>query len=290
MPPVTSRYPPLRFRQSTFSFDRAYVVAVLNVTPDSFSDGGLYGDVESAVRFGVRCVEAGADALDVGGESTRPQQARTVSAQDERARILPVIQALAARVNVPISVDTTKADVAAAALAAGAEIVNDIAGGRFDPHIVDVAARAGAAYVLGHVRGDSLAAVHAAEAAPPSFADVTRELAARLDALPDHLRARTIVDPGIGFGKRTPGNLELLRRAGELAAALGRPVMVGPSRKRFLGELTGRAVDDRDDATVGACLGAVGAGAHFVRVHDVKRVRDALTVFEAVQQGRGSLR
>jgi dihydropteroate synthase len=160
--------------------------------------------------------------------------------------------------------------------------VNDVSGGRFDPDILDVTARAGAAYVCGHARGRPIAELHAAEDDPPGFDDVMLELAERLAALPLELRARTIVDPGLGFGKKTAQNLELLGRAGELGAGLARPVMVGPSRKRFLGELTGRPVNDRDDATVGACLAAVQAGADLLRVHDVKRVRDALVVYLAV--------
>src|SRR5262249_43672128 len=159
------------------------------------------------------------------------------------------------------------AAVARAALAAGAEMVNDISGGLFDPGVVEVAAAAGAAYVLGHVRGASFAEVHARETDPPSFDEVAAELGARVAALPIELRQRTPVDPGIGFGKAGDETLELLRRVGELAAGTGRPVLVGPSRKRFLGNLVGKPAAERDDATVGACLAAVAAGAACVRVH-----------------------
>jgi len=268
---------PLVFRQKTFTWDRAYVVAVVNVTPDSFSDGGAHAEVESAVAFALRCVEAGADVLDIGGESTRPGAER-VPADEERARVVPVIRALAGRAGVPISVDTVKADVADAALDAGAELVNDVSGGRFDPGTVEACRRRGAAFVLGHLRGRSLDEVHDPDAPEPSFKEIQAELRA---ALPDGVR--TIVDPGIGFGKRAATNVTLLRRAGELGRALGCPVMVGPSRKRFLGELTGRPAAERDDATVGACLAAAASGANFLRVHDVRRLRDALTVFEAVR-------
>lgn len=273
------RFSPLVFRSARLDFSRAYLAGVLNVTPDSFSDGGVLAGVEEAVAAGERLVADGADLVDVGGESTRPQGARPVGASEEIDRVVPVIERLAARVAAPISVDTTKAEVARAALAAGAEVVNDISGGLFDPAIVGVTADAGAVYVCGHVRGRTLAEVHAAQ--PPTFDELVTELSERLAALPLGLRHRTVIDPGLGFGKGTALNLEITKRAGELAAGLYCPVMVGPSRKRFLGELTGRPVGERDDATVGAALAAVAAGAQLVRVHDVRRARDALTVFEA---------
>jgi dihydropteroate synthase len=277
---------PIALRRRVLVFDRVRIMGVINVTPDSFSDGGAHADVESAVSFGLRLLGAGADVLDIGGESTRPMAA-AVAVKDEIDRVVPVIERLAAASSAPISVDTTKAAVADAALRAGADLVNDVSGGRFDPEIIDVCVAHGAGYVLGHVRGARIADVHAAEVSPASFEEVAAELGERLLALPADLRQRTIVDPGIGFGKGTAANVELLARAGELRAGLGRPVLVGPSRKRFLGELTGRDVDDRDDATVGACLAAVAAGADLVRVHDVKRVRDALVVFERILFDRG---
>jgi dihydropteroate synthase len=271
---------PLRFRHAAFRFDRTYLAAVLNVTPDSFSDGGAFDSLESCIAHALSCVKSGADLLDVGGESTRPGAA-PVAAAEEIRRVVPVVERLAGTVRVPVSVDTTKAEVADAAVRAGAEIVNDISGGLFDPDIVGVCARSGAAFVCGHVRGTTIAEVHAA--AQPTFAELGAELAARLADLPADVRARTIVDPGLGFGKvGAAANVEIIRRVGELRAALGRPVMVGPSRKRFIGELVGRAAAERDDGTVGAALAAAAAGADFVRVHDVRRVRDALTVFEAI--------
>ena len=274
---------PIVFRRNILRWDRVYLFGVMNITPDSFSDGGRHVAVADAVAFGLRSECAGADVLDVGGESTRPGAA-VVPAEEEIARVVPVIEGLVeAGCGVPIAVDTTKASVARAALAAGAEMVNDISGGRFDPAIVDVAAAAGAAYVCGHVRGRNLAEVHAAEADPPSFEEVAAELGERVAALPADLRQRTLVDPCIGFGKGLATNLALLARAGELAAGTGRPVLVGPSRKRFLGVLTGKPVGERDDATVGAALAAAAAGASALRVHDVGRVHDALAVFERVR-------
>jgi dihydropteroate synthase len=271
---------PINLATVRFDWTRTYVMGVLNVTPDSFSDGGAFLAPGAAIAAGVALREHGADLVDVGGESTRPSGARPVDAAEELERVVPVIRGLVAR-GVPVSIDTTKAAVAAGALAAGAEVVNDISGGLFDPVLLQVTADAGAAYVCGHVRGRDLAAVHAAEQAPPTFDEVAAELAARLDALPAGLRERTLVDPGLGFGKGVAENLELSRRAGELRARLGCAVMLGPSRKRYLGELTGAPVGERDAATVGAALAGVAGGADFVRVHAVHLLAPALVVYEA---------
>lgn len=259
-------------------------MGVVNTTPDSFSDGGRFASVEAAVAHAVALDAAGADLLDIGGESTRPGAA-LVPAAEESSRVLPVLEALAGRTRAALSVDTTKAEVARAAVAAGAEVVNDISGGRFDPALIEVAAGAGAAFVCGHLRGRTLAEVHRGEADPPTFEEVVAELAERLAALPPAMRRRTVCDPGLGFGKRGRENLELCRRAGELGAALSCAVMVGPSRKRFLGELTGRPVGERDAATIGAALASIEAGAHIVRVHDVAGVAQALAVYRAVRGG-----
>ena len=277
--------PPIRFRARTLDWSRPYLVGVVNTTPDSFSDGGRLGTVAAAVDHALALVEAGADLIDIGGESTRPGAA-PVSLDEERARVLPVIERLAGRTGAVLSVDTCKGELARAALAAGAEVVNDVSGGLFDAGTAEAAAAAGAAFVCGHVRGRTLEEVHAAP--PPGFEAVVAELAARLADLPASLAGRIAVDPGLGFGKQTSQNLELLRRAGELSAALSCPVMVGPSRKRFLGELTGRPVGERDAATIGAALAAAAAGAHLIRVHEVGAVRDALAVFRAVGGGEGA--
>jgi len=259
-----------------FPRNRVTIVGILNVTPDSFSDGGRWlaagserPDVEGAVREARRLEAEGAHVLDVGGESTRPG-ALEVPVERELARVLPVIESLAKSSRLPISIDTRKAEVARAALEAGATVVNDVSGGGFEPRILDVAARAGATVVLGHLRG-----VPATMQDAPRFDDVVAEvgdeLAARVAAAeaagvaPD----RIVVDPGIGFGKRLEDNLALLARSGELAARLGRPLLVGPSRKGFLGALTGDPVDRRDTATAAACAVAVFAGANALRVHDV---------------------
>ena len=273
---------PIEFRAVRLDWSRPYVMGVLNATPDSFSAGGRFESVEDAVAHALELDADGADIIDVGGESTRPG-AVAVPAEVEIRRVIPVLERLAGRTRAVLSVDTSKAEVARAALAHGAELVNDISGGRFDPDMAATAAAAGAAFVCGHLRGATLAEVHAGEQSPPSFDQVVEELGERLARLPAELRRRTIADPGLGFGKRARENLELTRRAGELSTRLSCPLMLGPSRKRFLGELTGRPVGERDAATIGAALAAVAHGAHLVRVHDVAGVTAALRVFRAVQ-------
>lgn len=264
---------------------RPWLVGIVNVTPDSFSDGGLYAAVDAAVAHGEALCAVGADLIDIGGESTRPG-AVEVSADEEVARVVPVIAQLATRVSRPISVDTTKAEVACAAIDAGATCVNDISGGRFDAAMWDVCAEREVAYVGGHAPGSDLAEVHAHAASPQmlTIEAITAELSAALAAMPTALRARTIVDPGLGFGKGTALNLALCAAAGGIGRALGCPVMVGPSRKRFLGELTGLPAPARDGATAGIAIAAVRAGADFIRVHDVGLTRAALTTFEACTQ------
>ena len=280
----------IELRSARFDWSRVYVAGVLNVTPDSFSDGGSYLDLDTAVAHARALVRAGADLIDVGGESTRPGAA-AVDESTERARVLPVVRALAQELRVPVSVDTTKASMARAALAAGAEIINDISGGRFDAEMPAAVADAGGVYICGHVRGSNVREAHAAEGAPPGFEEVAAELAERLAAMPAALRERVVIDPGLGFGKRTPQNLELLRRAGELSGRLGCPVMVGPSRKRFIAEVAGdqgRDMTLRDRGTVGACLAAAASGAQLVRTHDVALLVPALRVFEAVTRPGGA--
>ena len=273
----------MQLRGASFAFDderrRTYVMGVVNVTPDSFSDGGRYLGREAAIARGRELGAAGADLLDVGGESTRPGAA-PVDAAEEWARIGEVIAALAA-LPVPVSVDTYKAEVAGRALAAGAQVVNDVSGGALDPAILDVAARADAVMVLGHLRGDPRTMQKEI-----AFADVFEEVTTELAAVIARARAagvrRIVADPGLGFGKTAAHNLVLLGRAGELSDRLGVPVMVGPSRKAFLGQLTGLPVDERGAATLGSVVAAALRGAQFVRVHDVAPARHALAVADAV--------
>lgn len=276
---------PLTIRETLFDWSRTYLVGVLNTTPDSFSDGGLYIDADAAVDRAAALVAAGADVVDIGGESTRPG-ASQVDSDTEIVRTVPVIRRLRERgLNVPISVDTSKAAVADAALAAGADIVNDISGGLFDPGVIEVVARASAFFICGHVRGTDIGAVHASEAAPPSAEEVAFELCARVAQLPSAVRARTIVDPCLGFGKGLPENVELIRWSGQIARAAHRPVMIGPSRKRFIRALSDADAGDwqrADAGTVAACLAAVSCGSHFVRVHNMELLHPAIMVYEAI--------
>jgi len=258
-----------------FPRGRVTIVGVLNATPDSFSDGGRLCDaagridVDAAVALGRRHEREGAHVLDVGGESTRPG-AGEVPVREEIARVVPVVEALAKSTPLPIAIDTRKGAVARAALAAGARVVNDVSGGRFDPDLLAAAAEAGATLVLGHLRGVPATMQRAAH-----FDDVLAEVAAELaeSALCAERAGvapeRIAVDPGIGFGKRLDDNLALLAHPGWLAERLGRPVLVGPSRKSFLGQLTGDPVEARELATVAACAVAVFAGADAIRVHGV---------------------
>ena len=250
-------------------------MGVVNATPDSFSDG--YPKTGDAVAHGLQLLRDGADILDVGGEATNPH-ARPVTAEVELARVIPVIAQLVAA-GATVSVDTTKAVVARAAVLAGATIVNDVSGGLFDPEMAQtIHELTGVTYICGHLRGRSLAEVFTAEV-PVHWHEVVTELGVRIAHVPAD---RTWVDPGIGFGKGADGetNLALLRHAGDIGRALGRPVVVGPSRKRFLRRLAGS--DDPlavDVASVAACLGAVRAGAQIVRTHNVALLGAALAVY-----------
>lgn len=261
------------------------VMGVLNVTPDSFADGGRWADREAAVAHGVRLWRQGADLVDVGGESTRPGADR-VPAETEIARVLPVIRELAAE-GVPLSVDTSRAAVAAAALEAGAAVVNDVSGGLADPLMTKVVAEAGCPYVIMHWRGHSR---HMAELAHyrDVVTDVCTELRARVDeALAAGVAAdRIILDPGLGFAKTPEHNWQLTRRLDELLG-LGFPVLIGASLKRYLGRLlagpdgTDRPVSGRGAATLATSVLAIAAGAWGVRVHDVQATVDALAVWRA---------
>jgi dihydropteroate synthase len=256
------------------------VMGVLNVTPDSFSDGGLYDDLDAAVRHGAELYAQGAHLVDVGGESTRPGALR-VDADTEIKRVVPVIAALAAA-GVPTSVDTTRAAVAAAALAAGAAVVNDVSGGLADPDMRRVVAAAGCPYVLMHWRGHS-AGMQSLAVYRDIVAEVRDELSQRVDeALAAGIAAdRIIVDPGLGFAKTAEHNWALSRHLDQLVA-LGFPVLFAASRKSYLGLLLdGRPAPERDAATTATSLLAVAAGAWGVRVHDVRSTVDALAVWRA---------
>jgi dihydropteroate synthase len=254
------------------------VMGVVNVTPDSFSDGGRFLDAEAAVAHGQALLGEGADILDVGGESTRPG-AEPVTADAEIARVVPVVEALASAGRV--SIDTTKRGVAEAAIAAGATYVNDVSAFRFDPDLAALVAQAGVDCCLMHMRGDPRTMQD-----NPRYDDVVDDVKAHLSERIAYAigagvgEERIHVDPGIGFGKTLAHNLELLRRLDEIVA-LGRPVVIGTSRKSFLGKLTGRGVDERVPGTIATNVLALERGARIFRVHDVAAAREALTVAAA---------
>ncbi len=261
---------------------RTLVMGILNVTPDSFADVEPALEPVAAIDRALRMEEAGADLVDVGGESTRPG-AEPVPADEERARVLPVVEALAARLTIPISVDTYKAAVADEALAAGAVIVNDVSGLSYDRALGDVVCRRNAALVLMHTRGRSKTMYREA-----LYASVPREVSAELRAAIDRAAAagipfeRIVLDPGLGFAKRAEHSYQVLAALPALAA-LDRPLLVGASRKSFLTRATGPSDPPaRDWATAGAVAAAVMLGAHIVRVHDVAAMRDVVRVVDMV--------
>jgi len=279
-----------------FPSDRVTIFAVLNATPDSFSDGGRFvthdGRVDAgrAVDLAHGLLREGAHVLDVGGESTRPG-ARAVAVDDEIARTVPLIEALAKRFDAPISIDTRKAAVAEAAIDAGASVVNDVSGLAFDAHLAGVIATARVHVVLGHMRGTPETMQR-----DPHYEDVIGEVACELEACVARARAAGIpagaiaVDPGLGFGKRAADNLALLASADALHERLGVPVMLGPSRKSFLAAIAGDPLDARDDATAAACAIAVFGGARGVRVHAVAGAVRAVAVASAARAALRGLR
>jgi dihydropteroate synthase len=257
-------------------------MGVLNATPDSFSDGGRFARLEDAAAHGCALFEAGADIVDVGGESTRPGAER-VSAAEERRRVVPLVEALRARGLGLISIDTTRAEVAEAALDAGADLVNDVSALRFDLAMGPLVARKGCGIVLMHSRG-SFETLHE----EPRYADVGREIVSELRATIERARqdgvseSQIIVDPGLGFAKTAEHSLEALRRLDELAA-LDRPVLVGPSRKSFIGRALDRPVGERLMGTAAAAAAAVLGGAHVVRLHDVTALADVVRMADALR-------
>lgn len=280
---VVTMWPTAR---GTIRLDHPVILGILNTTPDSFSDGGQFLLPAAAVAQADKLVAEGAGILDIGGESTRPGT-EPVPAAEELGRVLPLVEALVKRhPAIPISVDTVKAEVAAAVLGAGAAIVNDVSAFRLDPAMAGIVARGQAGAILMHSRGtvSTMARLDHAEYAPDLLTAVRRELGEAMDvALRGGVAAeRIVLDPGFGFAKTAEHNLLLLDQLAALAS-LGRPLLVGPSRKRFLGSVTGREVSQRDTATAAACVLAYERGARLFRVHNVAMTRDALAVAHAVR-------
>lgn len=261
---------------------RPHIMGVLNVTPDSFSDGECYFSIDRAVEHALEMEAAGADSIDIGGESTRPS-AQAVPEEEELRRVAPVISRLAGRLKIPISVDTYKATVACEAIRAGAEIVNDISGCTFDSRMPEVLANSTAGVVLMHTRGRPSEMQH-----DTSYTDLVPEVIAFLHERMHSLcslgisPSRMVLDPGIGFGKDLQGNLELLRRLREITC-LGRPILVGVSRKSCIGAVIGRDVHERLFGTAAATAVAIINGASLVRVHDVREMRDAALMAHALR-------
>ena len=266
----------------TLCLDRPLVMGILNVTPDSFSDGNRFFSLEAAVERALEMEREGADIIDISGESTRPD-APAVSLAEELDRVVPVISALAGRISVPVSVDTYKAGVARAACAAGAEIVNDVSGLFFDPDMAAAVAEADAGLVVMHTRGRP-DRMQADTGYRDLLAEVKAYLAESLELAGNSGigAGRIVVDPGIGFGKSPQGNLELIRRLGELRS-LGRPILVGPSRKSFIGSALGKAWVDRLFGTAAAVAVSIVNGATIVRVHDVAAMRDVAVMAGALR-------
>jgi dihydropteroate synthase len=255
-------------------------MGIVNVTPDSFSDGGPYFDAGAAIDHALRLADDGADILDIGGESTRPYS-DPVEASEELRRVIPVVQRLAVQLHIPLSIDTSKAAVARAATEAGAEIINDVTGLAGDPEMVGVAVDSGVGVCAMHMQGTPQTMQD-----QPTYTDIMAEVKAYLRERRDALvaaglaREQICLDPGIGFGKTHEHNITLMAHCGEFHE-LGCPLLVGHSRKGFLGKLIGDKEADRTSATVGAALALAVRGIQIIRVHDVRPLRHALAVFEA---------
>lgn len=273
----------LRSKSRTFTLgDRTLVMGIVNVTPDSFSDGGAFFEHDDAIRQARKLIDSGADMLDLGGESTRPLS-EPVSAEEERRRVLPLIRAIRSYSDIPISIDTTKAEVAQAAILAGADIINDVSALRFDSAMVDVAREHSVPVVLMHMQG-----IPRTMQENPTYASLFSEIVAFLEeriqfAVESGLpREQIVVDPGIGFGKTIAHNALIVRRL-DFLNLLDRPVLFGASRKRFIGSILDRPVQDREIGTVVVNTLALAGGAHIIRVHDVAVQRQVALMYDAIR-------
>lgn len=260
---------------------RTLLMGVINVTPDSFSDGGEFFDTSQAIQQGERLAAQGADLLDVGGESTRPFS-EPIALEEELRRVIPVVSELVRRTRIPISIDTCKAEVARAALDAGASLINDVSSLRFDPEIIKIAAASGAPLILMHMLG-SPRTMQTAPHYDSLLSEVISFLEERAQAAcaGGVAREQIIVDPGIGFGKTVAHNLLLIKHLDALAV-LGRPVLLGPSRKSFIGAVLDRKVTEREPGTWGAVGAGIMKGAHILRVHEVAVCRQVADIVDAI--------
>ncbi len=263
---------------------RTHIMGILNVTPDSFFDGGRYIAREKAVEHGIKMFEQGADIIDVGGESTRPYSKR-IPVEEELERVIPVIEELAKEIDIPISIDTYKSRVAEEAIHAGASIINDISSFRFDPKMPKVASEAGVPVVLMHMKGRP----EDMQDSPDydnlileiiSFLEAAKKEAIRNGIKQDHI----IIDPGIGFGKRVEHNLEIIRSLSSFSL-LASPILIGPSNKAFIGQIVGKDLEQRETGTMAAIACAIMNGAHIVRVHNVKKAVETARMVDAIKRG-----
>ncbi|MBI5473943.1 MAG: dihydropteroate synthase [Ignavibacteriae bacterium] len=277
-----------RFAKRTYDLSsRTHVMGILNVTPDSFSDGGKYIEPDQAVARGLHMIDEGADFIDVGGESTRPKStaygegAEPVSVEQELRRVLPVIEMLATQTDIPISIDTYKSEVAAKAIEAGATIVNDISGFQFDPQMPHVVARGGASAVLMHIKGTPKTMQQ-----NPMYDDLLSEISSYLERgitlARQHNIGQIIIDPGIGFGKALKHNLSILKNLNYFSS-LGCPILVGVSQKSFIGTILDQPAGKRTEGSLAAAVVSILHGAHIVRVHDVRETVSAVRIADAIQ-------
>jgi dihydropteroate synthase len=273
----------MKIRNTTFNWSsRTYLMGILNVTPDSFSDGGQFNDLQTAVTQAAKIVENGADIIDIGGQSTRPG-AVEISLEEELLRVIPIIKAIRQQLTIPISIDTTKAEVVRCAIAVGADLINDISGGIFDELMLPTAAQLDVPIILMHMRGTPQTMQSLTE-----YEDIIAEI---LQFFRDRIqkaidcgidRSKIIIDPGIGFAKNLEQNLELLKNLGEFKA-LNVPILVGASRKSFIGKILDRPnPQERVLGTAAACCSAIYAGADILRVHDVAEISDVCRVTDAI--------
>ena len=265
---------------------RTVVVGVLNVTPDSFSDGGRFFDSRRAIDRAIEIEDEGADILEIGGESTRPG-AELISTDEEKRRVMPILDAIAGRIRIPVAIDTTKAEVARDAIRRGAVIVNDVSALRFDPELSRIAAEERAVLVLMHMR-ETPAVMQRIEPSSDIFSEIELQLSAAIAKAEQSgvSRDRIIVDPGIGFGKTLEQNLRIINRLDWLST-LNLPIMLGSSRKSFIGRLTGRPESERQFGTAASIAAVIIRGAHMIRVHDVKEMVEVVRVADAIANEQG---
>jgi dihydropteroate synthase len=279
----------LKWRNYAFDLSRrTHIMGILNVTPDSFSDGGQFFDTQKAIEHGLAMARDGADIIDIGGESTRPYS-EAVSTGEEMDRVIPVIQALAREIKIPISIDTLKAEVAQEALRLGASMINDVSALRRDSELISVAAKAGVPVILMHMKGTPEDMQR-----DPNYEDLIPEIYGFLEEAINRAvhggiqKERVIVDPGIGFGKTFDHNLQIIRELGRFLP-LGQPILLGSSRKAFIGHILKNKAHERDVGSMATIAAGILNGAHIVRVHNVRMAVETATIIDAIKRGRADL-